>query len=268
MPGKCTFTNKWVSNPNYSSWISKDNDPHKAKCVVCYKSFDISNMGEAAVKSHMAGKKHQESTTAIKQTQNNPGRMNTISSYFTPQTSQSHAPLEGPSTSGAASSTATVTDISSYLTPDSVLKAELLWTMKIIDSHYSYNSAKNISDLFHVMFPDSEIASRFTCGGDKSNYLATFGLGPYFTSLMKEKIKGADSCVLLFDESLNSSMQMKQLDIHARFLDDGVVATRYVGSEFMGHATADDLHDRILPIIQELGTCNLIQISMDGPNVN
>ena len=84
MPGKCTFTNKWVTNPTYSAWISKDKDPHKAKCVVCCKSFDISNMGEAAVKSHMSGKKHEQNTKAITESSGNPQRMNTITSFLAP----------------------------------------------------------------------------------------------------------------------------------------------------------------------------------------
>lgn len=268
MPGKCTFTNAWITNTNYSAWISKDKDPHKAKCVVCPKTFDISNMGEAAVKSHMAGQKHKKNMAAITDTdtQANPVRLNTLSSYFS-HPNQGASTSERPSTS-AATPSSTSSDISSYLTPDSVLKAEILWTFKLIDSHYSYNSSNHMSDLFQAMFPDSEIASRFACGEHKARYLATFGLGPYFKLLMKQKIKDADAYVLLFDESLNKSMKMKQLDIHARIFDNDIVTTRYVGSEFMGHATADDLHDRLWPIIQDFGTSNLLQLSMDGPNVN
>ena len=64
MPGKCTFSNKWVSMPDYSPWITKDPDPRKAKCIKCHKSFNISNMGEAAVKSHMSGLKHKANMSA------------------------------------------------------------------------------------------------------------------------------------------------------------------------------------------------------------
>ena len=31
-----------------------------ARCKLCLKSFDVENMGEAALKSHMQGKKNQQ----------------------------------------------------------------------------------------------------------------------------------------------------------------------------------------------------------------
>ena len=40
----------------------------KARCLFCRKSFDVSNMGEAAVISHMAGKKHRSLVAARKST--------------------------------------------------------------------------------------------------------------------------------------------------------------------------------------------------------
>ena len=33
-------------------------DNFEAKCKVCLKAFDVSNMGESALKSHKKGKKH------------------------------------------------------------------------------------------------------------------------------------------------------------------------------------------------------------------
>ena len=45
-----------------------------------------------------------------------------------------------------------------HVTKDDVLNAEILWTLKLITSHYSFNSSKDTSQLFSAMFPDSEIA--------------------------------------------------------------------------------------------------------------
>ena len=42
--------------------------------------------------------------------------------------------------------------------------SEIRWTLKVIVSHYSYNSCQNISDLFKAMFPDSAIAAQFKLG--------------------------------------------------------------------------------------------------------
>ena len=65
-------------------------------------------------------------------------------------------------------------------------------------------------------------------------------------------------------------MQEKQMDLHIRFWDahlqQGV--TRYYGSEFGGHAKAEDLVSHFKEVLCELDMKDLIQISMDGPAVN
>ena len=48
----------------------------------------------------------------------------------------------------------------------------------------------------------------------------------------------------------------------------GLVETYYYTSEFLGHATAQDLTDDLKKTIDEFGASNLVQLSMDGPNVN
>lgn len=74
-------------------------------------------------------------------------------------------------------------------------------------------------------------------------------------------------CVL-FDESLNRELQRKQLDLHVRIWDCGTVQTRYLGSEFFGQATARDVVDKLSGVLTDMGLHNLVQVSMDGPNVN
>ena len=72
---------------------------------------------------------------------------------------------------------------------------------------YSFKSCDIVGDLFHNMFPDGTGASRFSCGEKKCAYLSTFGIGPYFQSLLLSKVKSANEYVLLFDESLKSNLQ-------------------------------------------------------------
>ena len=92
------------------------------------------------------------------------------------------------------------------------------------------------------MFPDSCIAENFQCGEKKAAYLTTFGIAPHFRRLLSEQLKDQDAgYVLLFDESLNNKTQNKQMDIHLRIWSNQTVVTRYYISEFMGHATAEDL---------------------------
>ena len=93
------------------------------------------------------------------------------------------------------------------------------------------------------MFPDSVIASKFSCGEKKTAYLCTFGLAKHFKELLMDEVKGAFT--ILFDESLNSKSQQKQMDIHVRFWAVNQVNTRYLGSQFMGKHRFCILKDNI-----------------------
>ena len=72
-----------------------------------------------------------------------------------------------------------------HVTKDNVLKAETLWTLKLITSHYSFNSSKDTSQLFSAMFPDSQIAWQFACREQKAGYCCLFGLAEHFKSCSK-----------------------------------------------------------------------------------
>ena len=148
------------------------------------------------------------------------------------------------------------------------LTAEIYWVLKVVSSHYSFKSSESIKGVFQLMFPDSGVAKQFSCGEKKCAYLATFGIAPYFVSLLKTKIKSETTYVLLFDESLNTNLQKKQLDIHVRYWNHNEVVTRYLTSHFLGHATADTVFEIFESVGSELGYSGLLQLSMDGPNVN
>ncbi|KAF0044839.1 hypothetical protein F2P81_003997 [Scophthalmus maximus] len=100
-----------------------------------------------------------------------------------------------------------------------------------------------IGDLFRLMFPDSQIASMFTSGKDKNAYVTPFGLAPFIRSELICSVNKS-FFVLMFDETLNHATKNKQLDVHG-----DQVHSRYLGSQFMGHATAQDLlhHCKIMP---------------------
>ena len=50
-------------------------------------------------------------------------------------------------------------------------KAEIFWALKSVMSHFSYNSAHDITDVFKAMFPDSIIAQHMSCGLTKLSVL-------------------------------------------------------------------------------------------------
>ena len=101
----------------------------------------------------------------------------------------------------------------SLIISEEVLHAEVVWVIKVITSHYSFSSSKDICCLFSKMFPDSQIAQSFLCGATKCTYLACFVIYPYFHVLVIEKICAVKYYTLSFDESLNQINQKKQMDI-------------------------------------------------------
>ena len=273
MPGKCLFNERWFENSSYKLWLERDTDKYKAKCKVCMKTFDVSNMGESALSSHEKGKKHinlmekQRSGTTVdirNLLTNSPSTASQPATGSNNSRSTTSLASNGGSTSASSSSTG----LSEFVTRNDTLAAEIWWALKVNSSHYSYKSCEDISFLVQQMFPDSNIAKKFTCGEKKASYLTCFGIAPHFKSLLKEKVKSADGYVLLFDESLNHELQKKQMDFHVRMWNHDKVETRYFASEFLGHASAEDMLDKFHSCKEDLSFGNLIQLSMDGPNVN
>jgi len=117
------------------------------------------------------------------------------------------------------------------------------------------------------MFPDSKIAAEFSMVATKCTYITKYGLAPYFTRMLVSRVKASGPFVM-FDESLNRSTQTKQMDIHIRFWDSGRVVTRYWGSEFMGHASAETVAEHLQSSISALPKAQIQQLAMDGPSVN
>ena len=54
------FCKDWLQHPDYKDWLGAVPDNRKvARCTTCSKTFELSNMGVGAIKSHMDGKKHK-----------------------------------------------------------------------------------------------------------------------------------------------------------------------------------------------------------------
>ena len=184
---------------------------------------------------------------------------NNISSASQPATESSISRTTASTSSNTGNTSA---GMSACMTRNDTLSAEVWWALKVNSSHYSYKSCEDIN---FYMFPDSEIAKKFTCGEKKASYLV---LGLLHTSRVLKKVKSSDGYVLLFDESLNHELQKKLMDFHVRIWNHDKVETRYYNSEFLGHASAEDMLEKFHSCKENLSFGNLIQLSMDGPSVN
>ena len=251
--GQCLYNKKWEHDPQYKAWVSAYKaDKRKALCHWCDRTIDVSSMGESALKSHSRSEKHKQNSRCQQRV--------TLSSFgfgssastskcssgnveaCVEESQQQPSGLNIPPPPDKIATPTSQQSMRSFLTKDDVLKAETLWTLKLVTNHYSFNSSADTANLFSAMFPDSEIAKQFACGERKAAYITVFGLAEHFKKLLKDGVKGP--FVVLFDESLNKKMQEKQMDIHIRYWDNvnSEVTTRYFGSEFLGKC----IHRKIL----------------------
>jgi hypothetical protein len=292
---RSTFKKDWLTDEHFIPWLEPvQNNIHQARCALCKKSFELSNMGRRAVTSHGKSAVHQQRSGSATDNQRMVSFVRKLPTavVVTAIASDQSLPLdEGnsciPSTStaisqvdavisetGVISAGVDVHDKPSTLNPyfcnDSVSKSEIVWALKIIMGHLSYRSCLDLGETFQTMFPDSQIAKKFCMSKTKAAYSIVHGLAPYFKNKLDEDIKKCPVFVACFDEALNKIAQRGQMDIVIRYWskESGGVATRYLSSAFLGHATAADLEIKFKEGLGDLSTQKLIQVSMDGPSVN
>ena len=297
MPGdKTHFKLDWINpqiNLQWSTWLAvvKD-DVFSALCNKCHVKFSLSNMGVQAVKSHESSAKHkrvmesmksQVSMDTVWQTKKIGSAINvniqpsasttsasTTSASTTSASTTSASTTSGFTTTTTSSASSQPKTMTEFVVKKEVIAAEILWVLRIIMKLESYNSCKDDSNIFKMMFPDSTIATNFSMGPDKASYLINYGLSPYFQKLLIDELLNCEVFVVCFDEALNKIAQKGQMDLHVRFWCDSKreVCTRYLQSLFLCDGSAENLLQKFKEGLGSLSITKLLQVSMDGPAVN
>ena len=255
------FQDSWVKDPSFSPWLKRSGSKNnEAYCTLCKKTIDYKSMGRSALVSHMKGKKHLSLASASSSSD----KCNMLN-FVTNSKGKLTTPTVTEQSSPAPTFATPSMDL--FVSDRSVLEAEIWWSVRTALKNHSTSSNSDIDFYFKRMFPGVPIVQKFSCGYTKSSYLISFGVVPHLKSILIEEIKG-EPFSLMFDESLNKSLTQKQLDIHLRYWNGGVVQSRYFDSKMLGHSTSDDLLEAINSCKEEIDFCHLVQLSMDGPNVN
>ena len=71
---------------------------------------------------------------------------------------------------------------------ENTLIAEIQWTFKVVMLHLSLRSCTDFNKLFVSMFPDSEVASKFTLGKTKCDYFVNYGIAPHLKNILTKAI--------------------------------------------------------------------------------
>lgn len=258
------FNREWITKEDYKEWLlPEESDNTKARCKLCQKSFSLSNMGEPALKSHAQGSKHKSALLWKKS-----GTVSVRDFFTKPEDTPAASTSQTDELIREEEKATEKASVSKFVLKKEQHKAEIVWALKSVMSHFSYNSTQDIGDVFRVMFPDSKTAQLWSCGPTKLSYLITFGIAPYVRELLLEDLRDTPGFVLSFDESFNQELQQEQMDFVVRYFHQGKVESRYLTSAFLGHTRAEDLKRKFEEATKDLDMRKLAQVSMDGPNVN
>lgn len=106
-------------------------------------------MGEAALKMHAKGIKHASMVT-----DNTCSQKKSIKSLFVTSGTGTQPTVEKKKDRATSSRMQPALQVSK----NDCLEAEVLWAIKVVRSHYSFNSSTDTNKLFSRMFKDSNIA--------------------------------------------------------------------------------------------------------------
>ncbi|XP_071563117.1 uncharacterized protein [Temnothorax nylanderi] len=298
---KCTFNKKWTEEATFSSWLKEpSNDKFAASCFLCNSTFSLSNMGRAALHSHMNSKKHQDiikyknsisvsfvdgNVTKARErdestvTLSDPRPKSILQPASSVSSHKNRLLLESCTNvcpehcftkTSAVTQQGKLTKMKNFVQTDETSKAEIMWCLNAVMRHNSLRDVESSVSLMKTIFPDSEIVKQMKLGKDKALYTITYGITKHFQKELYLLIQNSNELVISFDESLNKICQKEQMDIVIRFWDDekNETSTRYLTSTFLGHTTAIDLLEAFKGCVPPDMLKKMTQISMDGPNVN
>lgn len=149
---------------------------------------------------------------------------------------------------------------------EKVIKAECIFALTCVAGNYSFRSNDGNNEVFQNMFLDSEIAKSYAMHKGKCTYSLTHGVAPFLKDNITKDAAGTPFCYL-FDETTTIQVK-KQYDGYITYFSNtfGKVVSRYLGSIFCGHCTADDLFKHFNEVVKNssLDKNYLMQLGMDG----
>ena len=188
-------------------------------------------MSVSALESHAAGAKHKKLIYARKSTVDITMMLGTSEEGDEEAKSDRVSkPTEAPANSKAQETVDHLLD-----NKEDTLYAEILWCLRMIFPHESYNSCSDLSEISQRIFFDSEIAAKFSLGKTKSRHTFLYGIAPEFKRVLLYDVKSLSFFTVFFDESLNTDLQMCQTNVVVRFWNDktGLAETKYFDSQFL-----------------------------------
>ena len=96
--------------------------------------------------------------------------------------------LSSSSQSSQVQSAVSNNTLDSMILPISIFNAEIKWSVKVVQSHFSFRACIDLKKLFYDMFPDGEKAQKFQLGKTNCAYLVNYGLAPFVKDQLVKNI--------------------------------------------------------------------------------
>ena len=108
-------------------------------------------------------------------------------------------------------------------------------TCKCLVFQKSCNSCADLGAMFQVMFSDRKIASQFKLGKTKARYAMLDWIALELKKQLIYDINATPFYTVSFDESLNSQVQVSQMDVGVLYWNSrkSIAETHYFDSNFM-----------------------------------
>jgi len=150
--GRCVFNPQWLEADPYKDWLKcAATNKYEAYCRVCSKTFQLGTMGVKALDSHMGSVKHKKNYGLQRNRLKMKG-YGIMDSYLV-NSEKNQTPTTIPT---SCSTSKPDTMRTAFGSTDS-LKAEIIWTLRTVVCHQSYNSNDGIQSIFQLMFTDSHV---------------------------------------------------------------------------------------------------------------
>ena len=155
---------------------------------------------------------------------------------------------------------------------DQIVQAEVPQALHFVENNYSFSSTASDRVGFEMMFPDSQIARGY--GQEKTNisYDINYGITPCPKEmLIRNMMFAISNFVFKFHETTNRQVR-KQYDAYLLCWSKsyGKIVNTFCKSLCVGHCASDHLVDHFNTFLKDLDLdyIYLLQVCMDGPNVN
>ncbi|KAH8042285.1 hypothetical protein HPB51_021369 [Rhipicephalus microplus] len=235
------------NNDPISRWCKSGTRNTDAFCILCNCTISCAQHGAAAVKRHAGMKKHIDAAARHRDKDGNLLPPKLVQGTLDFSNGSANTSLE-----------------------HQVSKAETTFALSVVAKGIPFSWGDTATSIYHCMFPDSDIAKKFSCGRIKLARIVSDGLGPYFKGqVVTELCQPNVYFSIMVDETPKPELRVQQLDVLVRYFSSSQqeVVVEHVQSFDLGRATAEIIVGCIEEAIADLPKQGLVCFFSDGPNV-